>query len=233
MPDVEKARALIHAAADRTALTEDAAKDVLACFGLRVPQRAVLLEGAAIGCRLAGLQPPFVLKVVAPTILHKSDVGGVWLDLPDAASVAAAIKAMRQRLAGYAIDGWLVEEMAPSGVEMVIGGGVDTRFGPYVMLGLGGVLVELFEDVRFGICPLRPRDVAEMLDRLRAVRLLRGWRGAAPADEAAVIEAVLQIGGPDGLMLHLADRVAELDVNPLIVGHNGAVAVDARIVLRE
>lgn len=214
------------------ALTEDAAKDVLACFGLHVPKRRVLPFGAAVGSALSGLQPPFVLKVVSASILHKSDVGGVHVGLANPVAAQHAIDAMSARLAGHAIEGWLFEEMAPKGVEMVIGGGVDARFGPHVMLGLGGVSVELLEDVRFGICPLRPGDVRQMLDRLRAVRLLRGWRGAPPADERAAVEAVLQVGGRDGLMMALADHVAELDVNPLIVNVRGAIAVDARIVLR-
>lgn len=231
MADSDRARRLVRAASGRMALTEDAAKEVLACFGLRVPRRVVLPEGAPIGDALAGLVPPFVVKVVAPTILHKTDVGGVQVGLPDTEAVAQVLGQMRLRLAGHSVEGWLVEEMAPAGVEMVVGGGVDARFGPYLMLGLGGIMVELFEDVRFGICPLRPGDVANMLDRLRAVRLLRGFRGAKPADEAAIIQAVLQVGGPGGLMMTLANEVAELDINPLIVGAGGAVAVDARIVL--
>ena len=232
MSGIEAARALVRAAAGRATLTEDAAKDVLACFGLQVPRRVVVPEGAPLGDRLSGLGAPFVLKVVAPTILHKSDLGGVRVGLADADAVAQAIDQMRPRMAGHAVEAWLVEEMAPPGVEMVIGGGVDARFGPYVMLGLGGVMVELLEDVRFSICPLRRADVLDMLDRLRAVRLLRGFRGAPPADEAALVDAVLRVGGPDGIMLALADQVAELDINPLIVGVHGAVAVDARIVLR-
>ena len=232
MPDVARARALIAAAAGREALTEDAAKDVLACFGLHVPRRVVVPFGTAVAAAAAGLRPPYVLKVVAASILHKSDVGGVQVGLADAAAAQAAVDRMAARLSGHAIEGWLLEEMAPPGIEMVVGGGVDPRFGPHVMLGLGGVTVELLEDVRFGICPLRPGDVAQMLDRLRAVRLLRGWRGAEPADEAAVVDAVLRIGGPDGLLMALEDQVAELDVNPLIVGTRGAVAVDARIVLQ-
>ena len=231
-PDLVRARGLIAAADGRAAMTEDAAKEVLECFGLRVPRRVVVPFETAAADALSGLRPPFVLKVVAPTILHKTDMGGVHLGLPDAAAAERAIEAMAARLGGHVIEGWLLEEMAPRGIEMVIGGGVDARFGPHVMLGLGGVTVELLEDVRFGICPLRPGDVWHMLDRLRAVRLLRGWRGAAAVDEEALVEAVMQIGGPDGLMMGLGDWVAELDVNPLIVDAAGAIAVDARIVLQ-
>jgi acetyl-CoA synthetase (ADP-forming) len=93
-------------------------------------------------------------------------------------------------------------------------------------------MVELFEDVCFGICPIRPKEARRMLDSLRGVRLLRGWRDAPPVDEDAVVDALLRVGGDDGLMLALSDLIAELDVNPLIVSSHGAMAVDARIVLR-
>jgi len=233
-PDVKTARALIETAAGRTALGEDDAKQVLACFGLRVPHRVVVPFSQRIGRSLDALRPPFALKVVAPTILHKTDVGGVRLRLRDTTEAQSAIDEMSARLtaAGHAIEGWLVEEMAPAGPEIVIGATVDPRFGPNVMVGLGGVMVELFEDVAFGICPIRPSEARRMLDSLRGVRLLRGWRGAPRADENAVIDALLRVGGSDGLMLALSDLVSELDVNPLIVSSDGAIAVDARIVLR-
>lgn len=231
-PDIQRARALIQAADGRAALTEDDAKQVLACFGLHVPRRATVPFGQPVGAALDGLSSPFALKVVAPTILHKSDVGGVQLSLRSPVEAQAAIDAMAARLSGYAIEGWLLEEMAPPGPEIVIGATIDPCFGPNVMVGLGGVLVELFEDVCFGICPIRPAEARRMLESLRGVKLLRGFRGALPADEGAVVDALMRVGGPEGLMPALSDLVAELDVNPLIVSAQGAVAVDARIVLR-
>ncbi len=231
-PDIQKARAVIEAAGSRAALTEDDAKQVLACFGLRVPRRATVPFGQPVSIALDGLSAPFALKVVAPAILHKSDVGGVQLGLRNAMEAQAAVDAMAVRLSGVAIEGWLLEEMAPPGPEIVIGATVDPCFGPNVMVGLGGVLVELFEDVCFGICPIRPADAQRMLDSLRGVKLLRGFRGAPAVDEDAVVDALMRVGGPDGLISVLSDLVAELDVNPLIVSAQGAMAVDARIVLR-
>jgi len=231
-PDIAKARRLVAAASDRPALTEGDAKEVLECFGLRVPHRAVIPFGERPGDRLDALVPPFAVKVISASILHKTDVGGVKLGVKNPAEVGAAIAAMADRLSGHAIEGWLVEEMIAPGPEIVIGGAVDERFGPNVMVGLGGVLVELFEDVAFGICPIDAKDARDMLESLRGVRLLRGWRGAPIADEAAVVDALLRIGGEDGLMMTLADQVKELDINPLIVGKTGAVAADARLVLR-
>lgn len=231
-PVVQAARALIAAAGDRPALTEDDAKRVLACFGIAVPRRVVVPFGAPVAEALAGLVPPFVLKVVSAAILHKSDVGGVRLGLRRPEEVETAIAEMAARVADHSVEGWLVEEMAPPGPEIVIGATVDPGFGPNVMVGVGGVLVELFEDVCFGLCPLRPSDARQMLDSLRGVKLLRGFRGAPQADEAAVIDALMRVGGPDGLMPNLADLVSELDINPLIVSASGAVAADARILLR-
>lgn len=231
-PDHARARRLIEAAGSRSSLTEDDAKLVLECFGLRVPRRVTIPFGRPVGDELSTLTPPFAVKVVSASILHKTDVGGVKLGLRNAAEVAAEIAAMSERLSDHAIEGWLIEEMVPSGAEIVIGGAVDERFGPYVMVGLGGVLVELFEDVSFGICPILPGEAKKMLDSLRGVRLLRGWRNGAIADENAVLDAMLRVGGEDGLMMSFADDIKELDINPLIVTKTGAVAVDARIVLR-
>lgn len=231
-PDVQAARALIEAAGGRFALTEDDAKRVLACFGITVPHRVVVPFGARVAEALAGLAPPFALKVISQAILHKSDVGGVRLGLRHPEEVETAIAEMAARLAGHPVEGWLVEEMAPPGPEIVIGATVDPGFGPNVMVGMGGVLVELFEDVCFGLCPLRRSEAQQMLDSLRGVKLLRGFRGKPQADEAAVIDALMGVGGPDGLMPNLADLVSELDINPLIVSASGAMAADARIILR-
>ncbi len=232
--DIDRARFLVAAArnAGRAALTESDSKAVLACFGLRSPRRAVLAPGEPATPALAGFAPPYVLKVVAPSILHKSEFGGVCLGLTDLAALHTEIDAMARRLASHKIEGWLVEETIPPGVEMVLGGTIDPSFGPTVMAGLGGILVELFADVRFGICPITRGDAQRLLDGLRGVRLLRGWRGAARADEAGLLDALLCIGGEGGMMTVLADLVTELDVNPLIVSRHGAMAADARILLR-
>ena len=232
MHDVIGARAVIEAARGRVALTEDDAKTVLQCFGVNVPRRAVIPFGASAAPVASGFTGTLALKVVAPSILHKSDVGGVRLGLAPAA-LPAEIDAMSARLAGHAIEGWLVEEMVPAGTEIVIGGTIDARFGPTIMVGLGGVMVELFEDVCFGICPIRRGEAARMLDTLRAAALLRGWRGAPAADEAALIETMLRVGGEGGLLPALSDLIAALDINPLIVSAHGVTAVDARIVLRD
>jgi len=220
-------------AAGRAALDEMAGKQVLANFGVRVPNSLIIqdVNGAAAAC--AKLRAPYALKIVSPDILHKSDAGGVRVGLKNAQEVEDAMRAMMQlpAIAQARIDGFLLEEMAPAGQEMVIGGIRDPQFGPMVMVGLGGIFVEVMADVSFRICPITRLDAEEMLGELKGAALLVGARGRKPVSRAAIVEALLKIGGEGGLMMTHAADIAEADINPLIVSETGAVAVDARFVL--
>jgi acyl-CoA synthetase (NDP forming) len=218
-------------AAGRAVLDEPAAKRALSAYGVAVPRGATLAPGAEPA--LEGLSAPFAAKLVSPDASHKSDVGGVRLGLRDAAAVRAAARELEAtaRGKGLRVDGILVEEMAPAGVELALGGVIDRRFGPVLMLGLGGVFIEIFADTAFRVCPLERRDALDMIDELRAAPLLRGARGRAPVDEKSLVDAMMAIGGPGGLLVELEGEIAEVDVNPLIVSARGAVACDARIVL--
>jgi acetate---CoA ligase (ADP-forming) subunit beta len=218
-------------AAGRKVLDEPAAKRALSAYGLAVPRGVTLAPGAEPV--LEGLSGPFAVKLVSPDASHKSDVGGVRLGLPDAQAVGAAVQEMQAlaRAKGLRLEGVLVEEMAPAGVELAIGGVIDARFGPVLMLGLGGVFIEIFADTAFRVCPLERRDALDMIDELRAAPLLRGARGRAPVDEKSLIDAMMAIGGPGGLLVELESEIAEIDINPLIISAGGAVACDARIVL--
>ena len=218
-------------AAGRKVLDEPAAKRALSAYGLAVPRGVTLAPGMAPA--LEGLRGPFAVKLVSPDASHKSDVGGVRLGLRDAQEVHAAVREMEAlgRAKGLRVDAVLVEEMAPVGVELAIGGVIDARFGPVLMLGLGGVFIEIFADIAFRVCPLERRDAQEMIDELRAAPLLRGARGREPVDEKSVVEAMLALGGPGGLLVELESEIAEIDVNPLMSSSRGAIACDARIVL--
>ncbi|WP_081853088.1 acetate--CoA ligase family protein [Bosea sp. 117] len=217
----------------RSSLDEAAGKALLADFGIRVPRSRVARTAEEAGRIADELTGPFVVKVVSPDILHKSDAGGVALRLADGPAVKAAVEAMavKPKIAGALVEGWLVEEMAPAGREMVIGGYRDPQFGPMLMVGLGGIFVEVLHDVAFRICPIDAAQAEAMLGELKGRALLRGARGEAAVDEAALIDVMLRIGGPDGLLMRHADEIAELDLNPVIVSANGAVAVDARVIL--
>lgn len=217
----------------RIALTEADGKKLLEAFGISVPRSVLAADAADAVARAAALTPPFVVKVVAADILHKSDAGGVALNLASARDVGAAIDAMavRPAIAAAKVEGWLVEEMAPAGREVAIGGVFDPQFGPMIMVGLGGIFIEVLKDVSFRICPISEADARAMLDELQGAALLDGVRGEAGVDKTALVRALLAIGGEGGLLMSLGSQVAELDVNPVIVSRSGLRAVDARFVL--
>jgi acyl-CoA synthetase (NDP forming) len=221
--------------AKRAALDESAGKQLLASFGIVVPNSIVVQDAAGAAKACGKLRPPFALKVVSPDILHKSDVGGVKVGLKSAAEVEEAVRAMMKlpAIAGARVDGFLLEEMAAAGQEIVIGGLRDPQFGPLVMVGLGGIFVEILKDVSFRICPITRTDAAEMLDELKGAALLDGARGRKPVSRTAIVDALLKIGGEGGLLMTHAQDIAEADINPLIVSESGAVAVDARFVLTQ
>ena len=229
------ARSLIAQArkAGRTALDETAGKQLLAAYGIAVPNSVIVPGAAAVDTAFKQFKAPVVIKVMSPDILHKSDVGGVKVGIGSAEEASAAIREMMANpaISASRIDGFLIEEMAPGGQEMVIGGVRDPYFGPLVMVGLGGIFVEVLADVAFRICPIERRDAEEMLDELKGVAVLKGARGRKPVSRAAIIEALLRIGGEGALLMDYAADIQEADINPLIVSENGAVAVDARFLL--
>ncbi len=219
-------------ASGRAALSEAEGKRILAASDIAVPRSIMVRAGQDAAAALADLAGPFAVKVVSPDILHKSDSGGVRLGLADAASVREAIVAISAlpAISTARVEGFLVEEMAAPGTELVIGALRDPQFGPAIMVGLGGVFVEILEDVAFRICPISERDAQEMLASLRGARLLDGARGQEKVDRAAVVRALLAIGGEDGLMLR-HPAIVEIDVNPVIARGDGLTAVDARFIL--
>lgn len=219
--------------AGRPALDEAIAKEVLGAYAIAVPRSTVVesADAAAAACR--DLTPPFVVKVMSSEILHKSDAGGVRVGLETGQKVADAIAIMSKAegILGRVVDGYLIEEMAPAGQEVVVGGVCDPRFGPMIMVGLGGVFVEILADVAFRLCPITEVDAREMLGELQGAALLSGARGRTPVSIDALVDVMMKVGGDGGLLLDLADDVAEVDLNPVIVSETGAVAVDARLVL--
>jgi acyl-CoA synthetase (NDP forming) len=224
---------LIEQAKGRGSLDERAGKALLAAYGIAVPQSRVVKDADGVAAALAGLRPPFVVKVMSPEILHKSDAGGVKVNLADAHAVADAIRAMQAAPAikSARVEGFLVEEMAPRGEEVVVGGIRDPQFGPLVMVGLGGIFVEVLKDVSFRICPITKLDAEEMLGELKGHALLEGARGRAAVSKDAIVDVLLKVGGEDGLLMRHAADIREADINPLIVSAGGAVAVDARFIV--
>jgi len=216
-----------------TALTEPAAKRILSSYDIRVPGSCFIDSMLSPIKASDELPPPYALKVVSSEVLHKTDVGGVRLNLSSIEAVTAAMAEMQQSIhsKGIKIDGWLLEEMAPQGIELVVGGTFDIRFGPMIMLGFGGIFVELLKDVTFRMCPIDLVDARQMIGDLRGARLLEGWRGQSAASVESLERTLLQMGGDGGLLISLLKFADEVEINPLIVSSNGATAVDARIIL--
>jgi len=171
------------------------------------------------------------LKLDAVGLAHKTEVGGVLLGLRGDDAVYGAALALLEtgRRRGLSVRGLLVEAMAGPGVELIVGLRRDPQFGPAVVVGLGGVLTEVLDDVAIGLAPLRPAAAEAMLEALRGSRLLRGVRGRPPVDRDALVAMLVALG-----QLGLArPDVLEVDLNPVIASSTGAIAVDALVVLEE
>jgi len=168
---------------------------------------------------------PVALKALDTEHIHKSDVGGVTLGLKDGTAIRREAEAMLARFAHP--PRLMVQRMVSGGLEMILGGKRDRSFGPVAMLGLGGIFVEAFDDVAFRVAPLSRTDAQEMIQEIRGKRLLGGFRGRPPLDREALIKALTSIS----TMLTENPAIAEIDINPLLVLENGAVAVDARILV--
>jgi acyl-CoA synthetase (NDP forming) len=235
------ARRILASAAPGEALSEHEAKQLLRAYGIRTT-RDVLCSTAAEAVRaaraLAGSRArPVVLKACAPALAHKSDLGLVRVDVRGAADVRGTFEDLTRRArralgAAGRLDGVLVCEQAGPGVETVVGVSQDPLFGPVVMTGLGGVLVEVLGDVTFRIPPFGRAEARRMLDELAGRSLLRGARGAPRPDVDALVGAIMNV---QRLATDLASpdfdvQLAELDVNPLIVRPRGAIALDALVV---
>jgi acyl-CoA synthetase (NDP forming) len=167
---------------------------------------------------------PVALKAAGPTIPHKTEVGGVALNLVDEKALRRAYDDMAMRL-GADLTGVIVQQMVPGGVEAVVGATLDPTFGPLVLYGTGGVLVELLNDVAFRIHPLTDADAREMINEVKGTTLLRGYRGSKPADEAALLEIILRVSA----LLEICPQINEMDANPVKVLEKGAIVVDARV----
>lgn len=215
-------------------LNEVRAKAWVAEYGVRVPRGCYVTDREQAICAFAELQPPLVVKLVSRAV-HKSEIGGVRVGVHDSPSLRSAIESIERSAAehGVAVEGYLVEEMAPKGVEILVGGIVDPVFGPAVLVGLGGIFTEVLDDVVARICPIGRDDACDMIHELKCAPLLLGARGQPPANVAALSEVLLALGGRDGLLLQHQQSVREIDLNPVIVSSEHAIAVDARVILRE
>jgi len=217
----------------RYVLMEPEAKGLCIEYGIPVPrfELARSVEEAVEHAERIGY--PVVLKVVSPQVIHKTDVGGVLLNVSNREEVGEAYKKVVEntlsKIPSAEIVGVLVEEQAEEGVEVIVGAFRDSQFGPTVMFGLGGVFVEVLDDVSFRVAPVSEADAEEMIREIRGYRILRGYRGRPPADLEAVKEIILKVSR----MVTELREIREVDLNPIHVYEDGAVAVDVKIILEK
>ena len=215
----------------RNLLTEIEAKELLKLGGIDVVETklATSKEEAISISQQMGF--PVALKIASPDVVHKTDAGGVQLGLNTAQEVDKAyediMKAIKTAYPEANIQGVSVQKMARTGVEVIVGMSKDAQFGPVIMFGLGGILVEILKDVSFRIVPLTPRDAREMIKEIKGYPLLEGYRGQEAVDVTNLEKLILKVSE----FAEKYPEVDELDLNPIFAYSDGAVAVDARVIL--
>ena len=221
---------------ERTSLTEIEAKKLFAAYGLPVTEINLARSEEEAVEMAVNTGFPIVMKIVSPDIIHKSDAGGVKVNIKDVAGVRAAYQTIMANCKAYNPDadirGIAVQEMAPLGTEVIVGSINDPTFGPTVMFGLGGIFVEVLKDVTFRVAPVSNGQVKQMINEIRSVAILAGARGEAPRDRAALADLICKYAN---MVYDLRDEVAETDANPVLVYEDGKglKVVDARIILKK
>jgi acetyltransferase len=213
-------------------LTEEEAKQILKTYDIPVAKEEVAASPEEAVAAAARIGYPVVLKILSPDILHKTEAGGVKLNLDTPEKVLVAYKEIITNASSYRpgarIKGVLVQEMLPAGVETIIGISQDPVFGPVVMFGLGGIFVEVLQDVALRVVPLTKSDAYEMIDEIKGRRILDGVRGQSPVNKSAIAEVILKVAQ----LAQDFPQIKELDINPLICSGKEVWAADALIVLR-
>ncbi|MCB2202386.1 acetate--CoA ligase family protein [bacterium] len=227
-----KARAYFGEQGDRKVFGEAETRPLLAAYGFDLVPGDLAADAKQAGDIAERIGFPVAVKIVSPQVLHKSDAGGIALNLTSREAVVDAVEVMGNRIhqsvPEAAIEGYLVEQMAPAGMEVIVGMRRDPTFGPLMMFGLGGVYVELFKDVGFGVAPLTRERAYEMIQATKAGRLLQGYRGGPVYDLEGVVDAI-------GRLSQLAvdyPELAEIEINPLLVlpEGDGTRVLDARMI---
>jgi acyl-CoA synthetase (NDP forming) len=216
---------------NRTQLTEIESKELIKEAGIPVVEAKLAQTKTEAVTLSKKLGFPVALKIVSPDVIHKSDSGGVELGLTNTTQVGEAYNkiqsAIKKHYPKAKIKGISVQKMARPGVEVIIGMTKDAQFGPVLMFGLGGILVEVLKDVAFRIVPLTKRDAHEMIKDIKGYPVLEGYRGQEPADIAFLEDLILKVSD----FVDKNPEIKELDLNPVFAYKNRAVAVDARVIL--
>jgi len=216
---------------DRTSLTELESKQILKEVGINTTEIRLARSKEEAVARSQELGFPVVLKIVSPDILHKTDVGGVKLSLNNKEDVGNAydeiISVIKKHQPSAKIQGVSVQPMARPATEVIIGMSKDPQFGPVLMFGLGGILVEILKDISFRIVPLTGRDANEMIREIKGYPVLEGYRGQEPANIAVLEQLLLKVSE----FVESKPEIKELDINPIFAYRDSALAIDARVIL--
>ncbi len=210
-------------------LTEHEAKQLLAKYGIPVTKESIATsadEALAIALQIGS---PVAMKISSPDISHKSDVGGVVLNVKreEVRTTYTELMALIKKTVPNAkIEGVLVQQMAPPGHETIVGLKKDAQFGHALMFGLGGIFVEVYKDVSFRVVPVEMRDALDMISEIKGYPILKGIRGRKPANIEAIARVLVSVSE-----MAEKENIIELDINPLIVNESGAIAVDARAMV--
>ncbi len=212
-------------------ITEEIAKNILTAYDIKVPRFALVKDVETAVKEANSIGYPLVAKIVSPQILHKTDVGGVKIDLKNEDDVKSAFNDMHERLSNkYDVKGVLLEKMVPKGVEIIVGLQNDSQFGPVIMVGLGGIFTELFKDVSFRVLPITKTDALEMIEELQGKKLLKGYRGSQPINLDMLCDALVNIGK---LGFDISSFYESIDFNPVIVYPDSYYVADAKILLTD
>lgn len=215
----------------RNFLFEHEAKNLCSLYGIPITKFIVSKteDEAVSAAKEIGF--PIVLKIVSPQVLHKSDAGGVIVDIKDEDGIREGynriLQNVRNKVPEAEITGIFVQEMAPNSTEVIVGSIKDPTFGQTIMFGLGGIFVEVLKDVAFRLAPITKMDAEEMIREIRSYKILEGARGMPKADLETIIDIMLKTSD----MLMECPEIVELDMNPVLVYEVGAKIVDARIIL--
>lgn len=213
-------------------LLEPEAMQIIRAYGIPVPAYIMVSSPEEAIQAASFIGYPVVLKIVSPEIVHKTDAGGVKSGINSDKGVKVAyneiIENIKRKIPKAGICGVLVEEMAESSIEIIVGGLRDPQFGPVVMFGMGGIFVEVFRDVSFRIVPVDEHEALDMIRDVKGARVLKGIRGQKPLDIYAVIATILRVSD---IMVTL-EEIQEIDINPIFVYPEGVKAVDAKIILK-
>jgi acyl-CoA synthetase (NDP forming) len=215
----------------RSFMLANEAQQVCNLHHILTPRSYITLSAKEAVLKAKDIGFPVVLKVISPQILHKSDAGGVILNIRDEEELKAEyeklVAEVGRREPSAKVVGILVEKMMPTSTEVIVGAVRDRQFGPSIMFGIGGIFTEIYDDVAFRVAPIDKIDALNLVHELKGSKVLEGARGRPPADLGSVINVLIDVSNL--MMEH--DAISQLDLNPVIVYSDGVCAVDSRIII--